>query len=207
MSAAVIPAAFEGSQGARLADLVRSHCQEIALHGYSHRGRCRYHPLSWLTGNALEFQGLSPLEIQRRLQRGQRILREVFGQTASVLIPPAWWRGALTPAIAEDCECPVLVTLRSLETRTMKRSLAVYSWDWGRFAGLGYAGEFLGHMLCQLPSTIPCVVLHPHDVSRNLLDRALAVLDRLLRDGYSPTTFAELAGRPPNPPRNGWHRE
>jgi len=203
ISAAVIPAGFERSRGARLAALVHSDCREIALHGYSHQGQRRYHPLALLTRNALEFHGLSSLEIQRRLQRGQKVLREVFGHAASVVIPPAWCRGPLTPMIAESCDCPVIVALTSLETRTIKCPLAVFSWDWGRFAALGRVGEVLGRILWRLRSAIPVVVVHPCDASRNLFVRALAIVDRLLVDGFSPITFAELACHSPEPLRKG----
>jgi predicted deacetylase len=202
ITAAMIPDAFNRRRGAQLAALVRSSCQEIALHGYSHQGQSRYHPLSLLTQNALEFHGLSPMEVQRRLYLGQQILQEVFGRPASVFIPPAWCRGALTPAIAEGCHCLVIAGLMFLETRSMRCPLTVYSWDLGRFAVLGYAGEFFGHIVSRLRTAIPCVVLHPRDMSRNFFGRALAVIDRLIRNGFSPTTFSEIAVTPVQPLRN-----
>jgi uncharacterized protein DUF2334 len=193
ISAAVIPFAFGQSSSADVAALVHSHCREIALHGYTHSGRCRLHPLAFLSGNSTEFPGLSPVELQARLRDGQRILGEVFGQVSSVFVPPAWCPGALTPAIAKSCGLHVLVTLTSLSTPTRKVPLAVYSWDCGRFATLGYVGELFGHIRCFWRAAIPCVVLHPRDVSRDFFSRALAIIDRFLRDGFSPATFAEVA--------------
>ena len=193
ISAAVIPFAFGQGSGADVAAFVRSRCREIALHGYSHSGNCRLHPLTFLSGNSAEFPGLSPVELQARLKGGQRTLREVFGHASSVFVPPAWCSGALTPAIAKSCGLHVLATLTSLSTPTRKLPLAVYSWDCGRFATLGYAGELFGHIRCFWRAAIPCVVLHPRDVSRNFFSRGLAIIDRFLRDGYSPATFTEVS--------------
>jgi predicted deacetylase len=193
LCAAVIPAGFRGHPDAELAALVQSNCREIALHGYSHLTRRRLHPVALLTRNSSEFIGLSPEELRRRLQRGQSILQENFGQAASVLIPPAWCAGALTPAIAEDCGLPLLAGLTNLVSRAWKLPLAVYSWDLGRVGRLGIWGELLGHMSCRRNAAVPCVVLHPADVSRNLLKRGLGLIDRLLAKGYSPVTFADLA--------------
>ena len=193
ISAAIIPLPFGRSPSADFAALVRSGCREIALHGYSHSGSCRFHPLTFLSGNSAEFLALSPIELQGRLRDGQRIVREVFGKISSVFVPPAWCSGALTPAIAKSCGLRVLVTLTSLSTSTRKFPLAVYSWDCGRFATLGYAGELFGHIRCFWRAAIPCVVLHPSDVSRNFFSRGLAIIDRLLRDGFSPATFAEVS--------------
>ena len=74
----------------------------------------------------------------------------------------------------------------------MKCPLAVYSWDWGRLAFLGYAGELFGRIRLRLHSALPCIVLHPCDASRNFLSLALAVIDCLLHDGFSPATFVEI---------------
>jgi predicted deacetylase len=198
MSAAIIPAGFSRGRGTQLAAFVRGNCREIALHGYSHQGNCHCHPLAWLAGNSTEFIGLPPVEILARLQRGQGILREAFGAAASVLLPPAWCPGALTPAMAQRAGCYVLVGLTRLSTPTTKRPLAVYSWDCGRFAALGYAGELLGRLRCHLRAAIPCIVLHPCDIRRKLLGRGLAVIDWLLHNGFAPATFAEIAGAPPD---------
>jgi hypothetical protein len=198
ISAAVIPAAFSQGRGARLAALVRNGCQEIALHGFSHEGTRAGHPLAWLTGNATEFLGLSAGEILARLQRGQDILGQAFGGPASVLVPPAWCCGALTPAVARRGGCHTVVGLTRLMTSRTDRPLAVHSWDCGRFAVAGYAGELLGRVRCFLRAAIPCVVFHPRDLDRKLFARGLAVVDRLLREGCRPATFAELAGGEPD---------
>jgi len=203
MSAAVVPIGFDRGRSVGLAALVRSNCREIALHGYSHQGRNRFHPLAVVTKNSVEFMGLSSAETQARLERGQEILRNVFGRTASVLIPPAWWRGAVTPMLAENCRLCVLAGLTAFETGARRCPLAIYSWDWGRLGLLGYAGELFGHIRHQLCSATPCVVLHPCDVSRNFLGRALAIIDRLLREGFSPATFTEISAAALEWPRSG----
>ncbi len=194
ISAAVIPAPFAQNRGTELAARVHGQCREIALHGYSHYGPAAFHPLWLLTGDCLEFIGLHPSEARARLQRGQDILRAVFRRPASVFVPPAWCAGAVTPAMAASFGLAALVTWTQLVMGKRRIPLAVYSWDCGRFAWLAYAGEFCGYLRRHARAAIPCVTLHPRDVSRNLLARGLRVIDRLLRRGFSPATFAEVAG-------------
>jgi predicted deacetylase len=197
ISAAVIPAPFDRNRGASFAALVRSQCREIALHGFSHCCPKTFHPLGLLTDHCSEFIGLSPVEARARLQRGQDILRAVFGDPASVFVPPAWCSGPVTPTLAGGSGLSALVTWTHLLTRATTIPLAVYSWDCGRFAWLAYAGEFCGFIRRHLGAGIPCVTLHPRDVSRSLLPRGLRVVDQLLRRGFSPATFADIAGLTP----------
>jgi predicted deacetylase len=201
ISAAVIPAPFAQNRGAGLAARVRGQCREIALHGYSHHGPAAFHPMWLLTGDCLEFIGLPPSEARARLQRGQEILHAMFRRPASVLVPPAWCAGAVTPAMAASFGLSALVTWRQLVRGTTRIPLAVHSWDCGRFAWLAYVGEFYGYLRRHAGAAIPCVTLHPRDVSRNLLTRGLRVIDHFLRRGFSPATFAEVASlAPPGSP-------
>ena len=203
ISAAVIPAPFARNRGTGLAAQVRGQCREIALHGYSHQGPGTFHPLRVLTGDCLEFIGLPESEALTRLWRGQDILHAVFGRPASVFIPPAWCAGAVTPALAASLGLSAAVTWTQLVTAKTRIPLAMHSWDCGRFAWLAYAGELYGYLRRYAGAAMPCVTLHPRDVTRNLLARGLGVIDRLLRRGYSPATFADVATLPQTGPLEG----
>jgi hypothetical protein len=197
ISAAVIAARFGRTEGSGLAAVVRECCREMALHGYSHSGAGVCHPLGYLTGNAHEFVGLCAAEAQARLEQGQQILRDVFGRSAEVFVPPAWCLGPVTVELANLAGLSVLVTLMRLATRTVELPLATYSWDCGRFAALGYIGEALGCVRRRFSGAIPCVVLHPADVARGWDARGLRVIDDLLEEGYRPATFGDAAGLRP----------
>ena len=194
ISAAVIPAPFARDRGAELAARVREQCREIALHGYTHQGPETFHPLSLVTGHCLEFIPLSAAAARARLQRGQDILRAAFQGSASVFVPPAWQAGAVTPALAASCGLPTLVTWTQLVSGTTRIPLATHSWDCGRFAWLAYVGEGCGFLRRHVGATVPCITLHPRDVSRNLLSRGLRLIEHFLRRGFLPATFAEVAG-------------
>jgi predicted deacetylase len=193
ISAAVVPAGFRNQPSATFAEFVQNHCSELALHGYEHTTSCRFHPLAFLSHNSCEFIDLQPSELRERITLGQELLREHFGRTAAVLVPPAWCSGSITPELAAECGLQLIAGLHSLTSTSLKMALAVYSWDWGRAGRFGVLGEVLGAIQLKLGACVPCVVLHPSDISRSLFRRALAKIDHFLRDGYVPMTFAELA--------------
>lgn len=187
MTAAVVAEPALKSPNSHFISLVREHFEEIALHGYSHRTNLAWHPISFLTGGANEFSRLPESEARERLRLGQKALGELFGAPARVFVPPAWCRGSVTVQIAAGEGLPITVTLRHLLTSKGKIPLATHSWDCGRIAILGYAGEWLGRLL----TGIPCITFHPADVRRGFLSRGLKQVDSLLKAGLHPSTFVK----------------
>jgi predicted deacetylase len=185
MSAAVVAEPAEKSGCSEFVSLVRENFQEIALHGYSHRSKLMWHPISLLTRGANEFSKLPAAEAQDRLRRGQIALSGLFGAPARVFVPPAWCRGAVTVNGAAREGFSITVTLRHLLTAAGKIPVATHSWDCGRVGVLGYASEWIGRLLAG----IPCITMHPADVRRGFLTRGLRRVDRLLNAGCSPITF------------------
>ena len=70
--------------------------------------------------------------------------------------------------------------------------LATWSWDWGVAGAAGRWGAALGHVLARRRGAVPCVVFHPADLRRGLLDRGLIRLERLLARGCRPVLPSEL---------------
>lgn len=195
MSAAVVAEPTEKFGSPDFQSLVKENFTEIALHGFSHQSRLRWDPISLLTNRANEFSWMPQSQAKVRLHLGQEALNRSLGAPASVFIPPAWCLGAITIQTAADAGLSAIVTLRRLLTREGRIPLAISSWDCGRMALLGYAGEWFG----RVRSGIPCVTFHPADVRRGFLTRGIRMLDRLLERGFQPTTFAQLATRRKDP--------
>ncbi len=73
------------------------------------------------------------------------------------------------------------------------RPLVTWSWDWGRLGWLSRGGELIGSFLSwHDPTAIPCVAIHPADVSRGCLPHAVRVIRQLIDSGHEPTTATEL---------------
>lgn len=207
LSAAVVSAAVHRCGDNHFTAWVREHFQEIALHGYTHQSRLWWHPVSVLTGGANEFSGLSEEESREKLALGQEALSKLFGEPAKVFVPPAWCCGAAAGKPAAEVGLSMIATLRHLvpinsrvagcqpsiqqvnRPRDLRIPLQTFSWDCGRIAALGFAGEWLGRLL----SGVPCVTFHPADVRRGFFQRGLKLVDQLLERGSEPVTFEGCA--------------
>jgi hypothetical protein len=113
-------------------------------------------------------------------------------------VAPAWQPGPVTPALLNSCGLDYALGFWSLDCAGTRLPLAVWSWDCGNIAALGLAGEALGWLRRALrPDAVPCVVLHPRDVTRGYLARALNLIRRLQTAGLRPVLPATfLSGAP-----------
>lgn len=176
-------------------DHARTSYGELLLHGYTHHASSAHGPIGLLTGGANEFSALPPDAATSRVRQGQAALVRCFGRPAGGFVPPAWQAGSLTSARLAESGIAYQLGLRELRTATGGRQpLAVWSWDCGRVAALGLAGECVGALQRAIwRGATPCVVLHPADMARGFVGRALDLVQRLLAEGLRPVLPCELA--------------
>lgn len=201
LSAAVVPC-WHGrlslAADREFAGFVRGAFGEVLLHGYTHLTRRRVDPLAWLTGSANEFSGLTREESARRLAAGQALMAEHYGTPAQGFVPPAWQRGPIDRHQLAGCGLAYYAGFSRVEpVMGPALPLATWSWDHGVIAALGTLGEGVGRAAgALLRDAVPCVVVHPADVTRGYLPLALRCVRELLAAGRRPALFAELlAGR------------
>jgi predicted deacetylase len=166
---------------------------EILQHGYTHR-QDRPGVVSLFTGRADELAGLPREEVRSRLSLGRELLGRALGVEATGFVPPAWQIGRATAAAIATCGFHYIATFSAIRTAVgQKVPLAVWSWDWGICAPLGRIGQRFGDVYSRLhPATLPCVVVHPADLDRGYLPRALEVVDRLLASGRTPGLLSDF---------------
>jgi predicted deacetylase len=167
---------------------------ELLLHGLTHTRLGGCSPVALLTGGANELSGLTPAQAVDRLRQGQADMAARFGATARGFVAPAWQPGPVTPRLLPFCGLVYSVGLRSLRVPGLPiLPLAVWSWDCGRVAALGLLGEALGRARqAARGDAVPCVVLHPADVQRGFLPRALRTIERLLGAGRRPVLPGDI---------------
>ena len=69
-------------------------------------------------------------------------------------------------------------------------ALTTWAWDFGPIAGAGRLGEIGGYVSRLLrPRAVPCVAIHPVDVGRGYLERALSLVRSLRATGHEPRTL------------------
>jgi peptidoglycan/xylan/chitin deacetylase (PgdA/CDA1 family) len=168
-------------------------CGETLLHGWTHRREHRPGIVSWATGRADEYGGCSAKNVIDQIRRGRDRLQEIIGQTVTGLVPPAWQ----LPAKADDLNgsgIDFVVNFKRLQSAFGHNiALASYSWDWGRFSVLSRAGACLGTCLrLWNRNAVPVVVIHPADVRRGHLVRALNLIRRLKSAGAVPVAIGQL---------------
>jgi hypothetical protein len=106
-------------------------------------------------------------------------------------VPPGWRSGYLGELFGE-LGLSFLVGMCALVTASGKRhALATWSWDAGPVALAGWLLEWTGSAMAHGAST-PVVVLHPADVNRGFLPRAIRRIRLLLDEGCVPVTFERL---------------
>lgn len=167
---------------------------ELLLHGCTHFRSIRPGLVSWLTGRADEFSGMSPENVQKCLSESQSHVRTLFGTALRGLVPPAWQFPHRLTNI-QPVEIEYVMGFLALElSHGLSVPLATWSWDWGWLYGSGRLGALLGrgrHLLC--PNAIPTIVLHPVDVRRRTVNCALAQIQTFLREGWVPILPQQLA--------------
>lgn len=168
-------------------------CSEHLLHGWTHQSAGRFSPISLLTDSAAEFRALSASAILKRIESAQADFQELTGHRAEGLLAPAW---QLPIAAARLSMLKFVLRFDRLELCGSGRAalpLATWSWDWGRVGWLAYGGEWLGHVLSRVRRVaIPCIAIHPIDVRRGYLARALSLISNLIQMGYRALTASEI---------------
>lgn len=197
VASAVIPC-LDGTPWDAAADdflaAVRARSGEILLHGFTHRRPGRIAGFSWLIEGADEFAGLPTAEAERRIECGAGILRDLFGEAPSGYVAPAFRRGLVITPMLQRHGMRYALDLAALAPcrGSNKVPLATWTWDCGRSKWLGWLGELFGNVMAMRPRAIPCIVIHPADVARGFLPRALRKIDRLQRQRYSPILPLDL---------------
>jgi hypothetical protein len=197
LSLAVVPAWHDAPLDARrdreLLALVRAAGGEIHVHGLTHRAERARGWVGVLTAGSNEFSGLSRGDALERVARASGLLAALELRPTG-LVPPAWSPGPLDAAALGGLGLDHLITLFSARSASGARApLATVSWDTDRAGLLAPLGEALGVAAgVVVPHAIMHIVLHPADVGRGLLPRALARIDRLLGEGRRPARWSTL---------------
>jgi len=196
VAAVPLPAGKPWVNACPLASLVRESSDEVLLHGLTHQRPRSMSPLSTLIGRHDEFARLHLGETMARLRQGRELLADLIGTPVHGVLPPAWRAGRI-PAALDDVGLEFVVGMtcvrvaRSRGGRTVP--LATRSWDAGPIGPLGHLLDLWGATLAwRKTAAVPSIALHPADVRRNFLPRAMACIDRLLAVGRRPTTFRQL---------------
>lgn len=175
-------------------EFVRHSAEEVLLHGYFHRRRRGRGPVSLLAEGSDEMNGLDPEETRRTLERGQQLFAELFGARPRGFLAPAWQRGHVRPGNAGTAaQVDHVLGFFAIESSARKRvPIATWTWDCGRWARLGHAGDALGRVLRSIGGRVPSLAIHPRDLERGFWPRILEVTHALLEAGHEPATVAQL---------------
>lgn len=170
---------------------------ELLLHGWTHVTPLPHRMSSRCVGGADELAGLAADEAHARVERGQAVARAVFGRTLPGFVPPAWRMGGLGLGRLAASGLRYTVELGRLRRTSDggRARLATWSWDAGPIRGTGRVAEWIGRLSSWRAGAIPCLVLHPRDVQRGHLPRALARIRSLLDAGMRPTRLGDIAAR------------
>jgi peptidoglycan/xylan/chitin deacetylase (PgdA/CDA1 family) len=173
--------------------LVQESSEELLLHGYYHRRRRGFGPMTWLAERSDEMSGLDPGETRRTIERGQRVFTDVFGEPARGFLAPAWQRGHVRLEDASTLGLEYVLGFFSLESRAGRKiPLATWTWDCGRWVWLGHFGHAIGWLLQSLDRGVPVLAIHPRDLHRGFWPKIARLTQRLLGAGYEPSTIAGL---------------
>jgi hypothetical protein len=173
--------------------LVQEASEELLLHGYFHQRHRGRGPTTLLTEGSDEMNGLDAQETQRTLERGQRVLTDVFGEPARGFLAPGWQRGHVRPRDAKPQGLEHVLGFFSLESWAGRRvPLSTWSWDCGRWAWLGHVGHGIGWLRQSLDRGVPTLAIHPRDLERGFWPSILQLTRDLLETGHEPSTPAGL---------------
>ncbi|MBT4868262.1 MAG: DUF2334 domain-containing protein [Planctomycetaceae bacterium] len=194
IAAAVVPS-WHGkpiaAEDAPFVDLVRERFDDVLLHGLTHSRSSGRGLVSFITGGADEFNGLTPEETDSRLQRGQAVMREQFDAPACGFIAPTFQRGRLTADRLARFGLNYAVGFRHIDFADGSRiPVATWCWDVSRWGTLGHVGHFYGNLRMRLyRNLLPCLAIHPVDVDRGFLPHIVKLTQKLLDEGRSPILF------------------
>lgn len=198
LSLAVVPAWHDQPLDARrdraLIELIQGSGGEVLLHGFSHRSDHVTGPVGLLTDRCNELDALALPAATARLRRGLDLLHDTLGAAPAGLVPPAWAPGPIDAAALRALGLSFLVSLRwATPAHGPRLPLATCSWDTDRAGLLAPLGEGLGRAVSWLqPAAVWHIVLHPLDLERGLLPRALNLISRLLARGLRPARWEQL---------------
>lgn len=164
---------------------------EVLLHGLTHRRRGSWSPMSQLIGRNDEFARLSSQEAAGRLLEGSAILMRMLRRPIDGVLPPAWCAGRIRH-VYRQVGLRFIVGMSGVQDANRRLPLATWSWDAGPVRPLGHLLDLWGNVLSWRTSATPCLAIHPTDLRRRFLPRAMRILKRLIRAGYEPTTFGRL---------------
>jgi hypothetical protein len=173
--------------------LVREASEELLLHGYSHRRRRGWGPVTLLAEGCDEMNGLDPAETRRVVERAQHVFTEAFGKPARGFLAPGWQRGHVRPGSGDSLGLEHVLGFFSLESSAGRSvPLATSTWDCGRWGWLGHLGHGVGGLLRSLGRGVPTLAIHPSDLERGFWPRILRLTRQLLETGHEPSTVAGL---------------
>ena len=172
---------------------LRQTSDELLLHGYFHRRQRGHGPVTVLAERSDEMNGLDASATLLMLQRGQRVMTDVFGAPARGFLAPAWQRGHLRLPSASHLGLNHVLGFFSLTSCTGERiPLATSTWDCGRWSWLGHVGHGVGALLRVLSGRVPVLAIHPRDLARGYWPRIIRLTQGLIDRGYEPATLARL---------------
>jgi hypothetical protein len=173
------------------AALIQAGCEELLLHGHSHRRSRGRGPISLLTGSSDEMNGMDADETRCTVERGQRVFTEVFGRPARGFIAPAGQAGHVRPHNANSFGLEYVFGFFALESfRGRHVPLATWTWDCGRWGWFGRVGHGVGWLRQSLSRGVPALAIHPRDVERGFWSTILRLTGTLIESGYEPCTAA-----------------
>jgi hypothetical protein len=176
--------------------LIQNASEELLLHGYFHQRQRGGGPITWLTDSSDEMNGLDLEETRLTIERGQRVLTDVFGEPARGFLAPAWQRGHVRIASrSADLQAGLDYVLGFFSVRSAagrEVPLATWSWDCGRCGWLGHFGHGVGWLSQSLDRGVPMLAIHPRDLERGFWPTIVRLTEELIETGYEPTTVAGL---------------
>ena len=171
---------------------VRESCDEILLHGYSHRRRHGWGPTTMLADRSDEMNGLDPAATQLTLESGQRAFVDVFGEPARGFLAPAWQPGHVRAGNGNRAGLEYVLGFFSIAGTQRTIPLSTWTWDCGRWSWLGHVGHGLGRLSHLVDRGVPALAIHPRDLERGFRPRILRLVRELLDSGCQPSTPAVL---------------
>ena len=175
--------------------LLQDASEELLLHGYFHQRQQGWGPTTWLAEGGDEMNGLDPEATRRTLERGQCVLTEVFGEPVRGFLAPCWQAGQVRRGNGNILGLEHILGFLSLASWTGRRvPLATFTWDGGRWGGVGHLGHGFGWLLQSLGHGVPALAIHPRDLERGFWPKILRLTRALLDAGYAPSTCAALLG-------------
>ena len=177
--------------------LLEESSDDLLLHGYSHVRQGGRGATTLLADGSDEMNGLDADETKITIDRGQHVLREMFGKPAHGFLAPAWQRGHVSTGNVKTFNLQYVAGFFSLESAAGNTvPLSTWTWDCSRWGWTGHIGHGLGWMLHSIERGVPTLAIHPRDIERGYWPKILRLTRDLLASAYEPATFSGLLGHP-----------